>query len=237
MPSRILLDKKIQHLLDEILIMDSMVENATLEAVDALKNRDLELAKQVYANDKLINQKRFDLENDIIVTIATVQPIMAGDLRLIASILEVVGELERMGDYAKGIANICLKIGNQPHVKPLIDIPRMAELAKAMVKDSINAFVNKDDRLAKNVCERDDEVDKLNDQIFRELLTYMMQDPTTIERAVDLILVGRHLERTADHATNISEDVIYYVKGKTIKHHCETRLMETEEEPTGEIEK
>ena len=148
MPSRILLDKKINHLLDEILIMDSMVENATLEAVDALKNKDLELARQVYANDRLINQKRFDLENDIIVTIATVQPIMAGDLRLIASILEVVGELERMGDYAKGIANICLKIGNQPHVKPLIDIPRMAEIAVNMLHQAIGAFVTQDAELA-----------------------------------------------------------------------------------------
>ena len=110
-----------------------------------------------------------------------------------------------------------------PQLKPLIDIPRMAELAQEMVRDALNAFINGDDPLAKQVCERDDQVDKLNDQVFRELLTYMMQDPGTIPRAVDLILVGRHLERIADHATNIGEDVIFMVKGKTIKHHAEER--------------
>ena len=110
-----------------------------------------------------------------------------------------------------------------PALKPLIDIPRMAGLAQAMVRDSITAFVNRDAELAEDICKRDDEVDDLNDQIFRELLTYMMQNPKNIERALDLILVGRHLERIADHATNIGEDVIYLVKGKSIKHHCETR--------------
>jgi phosphate transport system protein len=131
--------------------------------------------------------------------------------------------LERIGDQAVNIAERTLELLKLPLLKPLIDIPRMADLAQNMVKDSINAFVNRDEKLARDVCQRDDEVDDLNDQIFRELLTYMMQDPSNISRAVDFILVGRHVERIADHATNISEDVIYYVKGKTIKHHCERR--------------
>ncbi|MDH5466750.1 MAG: phosphate signaling complex protein PhoU, partial [Candidatus Aminicenantes bacterium] len=129
----------------------------------------------------------------------------------------------RIADLSVNIAERVLDLLKVPLLKPLIDIPRMAEMAQNMVKDSIDAFINRDDQLARNVCERDDEVDDLNNQIFRELLTYMMQDPTTIKRAVDLILVARHLERMADHATNISEDVIYFVKGKTIKHHFETK--------------
>lgn len=131
-------------------------------------------------------------------------------------------ELERIGDLSVNIAERALEMLKHPPLKPLIDIPRMADISQTMVKDSIYAFISKDDNLAQSVCKRDDQVDDLNDQIFRELLTYMMQDPKTIMRAVDLILVGRHLERIADHATNISEDVIYLVRGKTIKHHCET---------------
>src|SRR4030066_215708 len=125
---RELLDRKIQHLLDELLVLDSMVEQAALDSVDALKQRDLAKARKVYYGDAKVNAKRFEIENECMITIATQQPIMAGDLRLLASILEVVGELERIGDYAKGIAKICLMLGDQPHVKPLIDIPRMAEI-------------------------------------------------------------------------------------------------------------
>jgi len=126
------LDRKLQNLIDEILVIDSMVETALVESVNALKNRDLKLAQQIYDNDELINQKRFELENDIIITIATTQPVMAGDLRLVASVLEVVGELERMGDYAKGIAKIALLMGGEPPVKPLIDIPRMVNICVSM---------------------------------------------------------------------------------------------------------
>lgn len=214
MTSRILLDKKIQHLLNEILIMDSMVENATLESVDALKNHDLELARQVRNNDRLINKKRFDLENDIIVTIATVQPIMAGDLRLIASILEVVGELERMGDYAKGIANICLQIGNQPHIKPLIDIPRMAEFAVDMLHRAIRAFVAQDSEAAFLIPDEDEKVDALYNQIYRELVTIMLSNPTTIDRANLLMWVAHNLERLADRVTNICERTIFVATGE-----------------------
>jgi phosphate transport system protein len=146
---------------------------------------------------------------------------MATDLRFITSAMKIGSDLERIGDLAVNIAERTIDLLKQPELKPLIDIPRMAQLAQEMVRDAINAFVNRDDKLARDVCERDDRVDELNDQVFRELLTYMMQDPGTISVAVDLILVGRHLERIADHATNVGEDVIYMVRGKTIKHHIE----------------
>jgi len=150
------------------------------------------------------------------------QPI-ATDLRFITSALKINSDLERIGDLSVNIAQRALDLMEHPLLKPLIDIPRMAQLAQKMVKDSLDAFVNRDADLARNVCMRDDEVDQLNHQIFRELLTYMIQDTKAITRAVDLILVGRHLERIADHATNISEDVVYLVKGKTIKHHIEEK--------------
>lgn len=217
MSSRVQLDKKIRHLLDEILIMDSMVENATLEAVDALRNRDTEMALNVYTNDKIINDKRFKLENDIIVTIATVQPIMAGDLRLIASILEVVGELERMGDYAKGIAKICLKIGTQPHVKPLIDIPRMADIAVDMLQRAIRAFVTQDSEAAKLIPQDDQKVDALYNQVYRELVTVMLANPGTIDRANMLMWAAHNLERLADRVTNICERTIFVATGNLIE--------------------
>jgi phosphate transport system protein len=135
--------------------------------------------------------------------------------------MKIGSELERVGDLAVNIAEVSIELLKQPPLKPLIDIPRMASLAQGMVRDALNAFVNRDEKLARSVCERDDEVDFLNDQIFRELLTYMMNDQSTINRAVGLILIGRHLERIADHATNIGEDVIYLIQGKTIKHHIE----------------
>jgi phosphate transport system protein len=135
--------------------------------------------------------------------------------------MKIGSDLERIGDLAVNIAERTIDLLKQPQLKPLIDIPRMAEMAQDMVRDALNAFIDGDDTLAKDVCERDDGVDQLNDQVFRELLTYIMQDSGTTSRAVDLILVGRHLERIADHATNIAEDVIYMVRGKTIKHHIE----------------
>jgi phosphate transport system protein len=146
---------------------------------------------------------------------------MATDLRFITSAMRIGSDLERIGDLAVNIAERTMDLLKAPQLKPLIDIPRMAELAQEMVRDALNAFINGDDKLAQEVCERDDVIDQLNDQVFRELLTYMIQDSRTISRAVDLILVGRHLERIADHATNIGEDVIYMVRGKTIKHHVE----------------
>jgi len=230
MSSRVQLDKKIRHLLDEILIMDSMVENATLEAIDALKNRDTDLALNVYRNDSMINNKRFKLENDIIVTIATVQPIMAGDLRLIASILEIVGELERMGDYAKGIAKICLKIGSQPHVKPLIDIPRMADIAVDMLHRAIGAFVEQDSETASLIPHDDQQVDALYNQVYRELVTVMLANPATIDRANMLMWAAHNLERMADRVTNICERTIFVVTGDLIELAASDEEFKIDEE-------
>ena len=215
-------DKELKRLKEKLLKMASIVEESIAMAVKSLKDRKGELAQEVLKREEIINLLDIEIDELCLRLLVLRQP-MAVDLRFITSAMKIVSELERMGDQAVNIAQRSLELLKLPLLKPLIDIPRMATLAQDMVKDSINAFVNKDEKLARNVCERDDEVDNLNDQIFRELLTYMMQDPTTIRRAVDLILVGRHLERIADHTTNISEDVIYLVKGKTIKHHIDKK--------------
>lgn len=207
------LDQHIQNLGDQILILGNMVEQATTDAVVALKKRDLEAAKMIYHNDQNINQKHFEIEDATIKLIATQQPIMAGDLRLLASILEVNTELERMGDYAKGIAKIALLIGNQPHVKPLIDIPRMAEIAVSMLHRAVEAFVKKDVERARAIPDEDDEVDNLYNQVYRELVTYMISDPSTIDRANYLMWVAHNLERLADRVTNICERTVFVVEG------------------------
>jgi phosphate transport system protein len=208
------LDKKFRNLLDQVLIMDSMVETAVVEAVKALKQQDLDLARRIYLGDERINAKRFELENDIIITIATTQPIMATDLRKVASILEVVGELERMGDYAKGIAKIALMIGKQPHIKPLIDIPRMAELAVDMLHRAVGAFVALDAETARAIPEEDSQVDALYNQVYRELVTLTFTDPSVIERANHLMWAAHNLERLADRVTNICERTVYVATGQ-----------------------
>ncbi len=208
------LDRKIRHMYDEILVMDSMVENAALSAVEALKKHDIEAARRIYAEDSNINSKRFELENELIVTIATQQPIMAHDLRLLASIYEVIGELERMGDYAKGIAKIVMLIGDKPLVKPLIDIPRMAEIATSMLHRAVGAFISGDTELARAIPEEDDMVDNLYNQVYRELVTIMLSDPSTIDRANHLLWVAHNLERMADRVTNICERTIYITTGQ-----------------------
>ncbi len=212
--AREVLDRRIRHLQDQILILDSMVENAISGAVEALKKHDVASAKAIYANDRLINNKRFELENDCMVTIATQQPIMAGDLRMLASILEVVGELERMGDYAKGIAKICVLIGNEPHVKPLIDIPRMTQIAVSMLHRAVGAFVNLDVQTASAIPDEDDEVDALYNQVYRELVAIMLANPTTIDQSNHLMWVAHNLERVSDRVTNICERAIYVATGK-----------------------
>ena len=211
---RELLDRKIRHLLDELLVLDSMVEQAIIDSVDALKRRDLAMAKKVYDSDATVNAKRFEIENECMITIATQQPIMAGDLRLLASILEVVGELERMGDYAKGIAKICLMLGDQPHVKPLIDIPRMAEIAVSMLHRAVGAFISKDTEAARLIPQEDDMVDGLYNQIYRELVAIMLTNPTTIDRANYLMWAAHNLERVADRVTNVCERTIYVTTGE-----------------------
>jgi phosphate transport system protein len=212
------LDLELAALRDDLVRMAGLAEASIGLAVKALVSRDAEMAKQVIASDDAINALEVEIDERCLRTMARYQP-EARDLRFLAMALKINNDLERMGDQAVNIAERTLELLNEPLLKPLIDIPRMAELAQRMVKESLDAFVQQDVELARSVCRRDDEVDRLDDQIFRELLTYMMQDPRAIARAVHLILVSRHLERIADHATNIAEDVIYLVQGKTIKHH------------------
>jgi phosphate transport system protein len=206
------LDNQIQNLFDEILLLSSMVETATHDAVDALKRRDLRKARRTYDGDKAINTKRFEIENQVMVLISTQQP-MARDARILASVFEVASELERMGDYAKGIARICLLMANQPPVKPLVDIPRMAEKAVDMLHRAIDAFINADAETAKQIPEEDDDVDVLYNQVIRELITYMIADTSTINRANFLIWAAHNLERLADRVTNICERTIYIATG------------------------
>jgi phosphate transport system protein len=190
-----------------------MVEKATLSAVDALRRRDLRASQAVVAGDRAINAKRFAIENACLSVIATQQPV-AQDLRTLTAILEIITELERIGDYAKGIAEIALRLGDQPPVKPLIDVPRMAEKATDMLHRALSAFVARDDRVAAQLPLEDDEVDGLYNQVYRELLTIMMADPKKIDAATYLLWVAHNLERMADRVTNICERTVFLAKGE-----------------------
>ena len=205
--------KKLREIQDDILIMGSMVSKATLLAIEALQKRDLAMANQIIADDKKINRKRFDIEEKCIQLIATQQP-MASDLRTIVSVLNIITELERIGDYAEGNAKITIMIGNEPPLKPLVDIPRMAEKTADMLNRSLTAFINHDADAAIKISAEDDFIDNLYDQVFRELLTFMAEDPKTITRATRLIWVTHNLERSADRVTNICERVVFMVTGK-----------------------
>ena len=216
------LDVELRRLKDELVRMAGLAEAAIGLSVKALVSRDAEMARQVIASDDAINTLEIELDELCLRAMALYQP-EARDLRFLAMALKINNDLERMGDQSVNIAERTLELLKEPLLKPLIDIPRMAELAQRMVKESLDAFVQQDVARARAVCEQDDAVDRYDDQIFRELLTYMMEDPKAITRSVNLILVSRHLERIADHATNIAEDVIYLVEGKTIKHRAQAR--------------
>ena len=206
-------DKELQHLEDGILTLGSMVETAIMESVDALKQRDFERSRELIALDRKINEKRFAIESEALAVIAMQQPV-AIDLRMLAAVLDIADELERIGDYAKGIAKINLRIGEGPLLKPLIDIPAMARKACDMLHRALEAFISRDVDLARALPNEDDEVDNLYEQVFRELLTFMIEDPKTITRATRLIWVSHDLERSADRVTNICERVVYLVTGK-----------------------
>ena len=206
-------DRHLNELQDEVLILGSMVDKAINRSTEALKKRDLELAKQVAANDLRINQKRLDIEERCIELIVTQQPV-ASDLRVIIAVLNIIIDLERIGDHAEGIANIALMLGDEPPLKPLVDLPRMAEKARNMLRRSLDAFIKRDAEAARKISDEDDEVDNLYDQVFRELLTFMMEDPRTLTRATRLIWVAHNLERSADRVTNICERVVFVVTGK-----------------------
>ncbi len=205
--------RHLHELQGELLVMGSMVEKALERAMEALKNRDLELARQVIADDVKINQKRFDIEEKCLELIFTQQP-MASDLRIIIAVLNIIVDLERIADHAGGNARIAVMIGNEPPLKPLVDLPRMSQKTGDMLRRSLDAFTNHDAEAARRICDEDDEVDNLCDQVFRELLTFMAEDLKTITRATRLIWVAHNLERSADRVTNICERVIYVVTGE-----------------------
>jgi phosphate transport system protein len=198
---------------DDVLTMGNMVVKAIDRAIEALKKRNLTLAHQIIADDALVNKQRFSIEDRCVELISTQQPV-ASDLRLIFAALNIIIELERIGDYAEGIAKIVIMIGDEPPIKPLIDIPRMGEITIEMINKSLQSFLTRDVELAMQVISLDSVVDDLNDQIFRELLTFMMVNPKTINSATRLIWVAHNLERAADRATNICERVVFTVTGK-----------------------
>lgn len=211
-------DEELKLLKQKLLSMADTAQEMIGLAVKALAERSHAPAEQVFALEERVNHLEIEIEDEVLRLLAVRQP-AARDLRLLTAILKIDSDLERVADQAVNIAEISDYLLKEPPLKPLIDIPNMATLAQKMIRHSIEAFVHHDPDQAKEVCRDDDEVDRINDQIFRELLTYMMEDPKSITRAVDLILVARNLERIADHATNISEDVIFIEEGKNIKHH------------------
>ena len=210
---RVSFERHLHELQDDVLVLGSMVEKAIGRSIEALKKRDLELARQVIAADQDIDLKRYEIEEKCTELIITQQP-MASDLRIIIAVLYIIVDLERMADHAGGIAKIAIMIGDEPPLKPLIDIPRMAERATDMLHRSLDAFVKHDADAARQISAEDDEVDNLYDQVFRELLVFMMEDPRTVTRATRLIWVAHNLERTADRVTNICERVVFTVTGK-----------------------
>ncbi|MDD2922491.1 MAG: phosphate signaling complex protein PhoU [Anaerolineales bacterium] len=209
-------EHEIQQVKDDVLLLGSMVEHAIIGSVEALKKRDIKASEKLIADDREVNKKRFEIENQLMILIATQQP-MAHDLRLLASTMEIISELERMGDYAKGIANINIRMGEETLLKPLIDIPRMAQIGADMLHRALTAFVNEDVEAAKSIPVEDDEVDALYNQIYRELMLFVIQDPKTIERANWLLWVAHNLERVADRVTNICERTVFIATGEMVE--------------------
>ncbi len=213
---RVDFDQQLGLLQRDVEVLAGNVAKAINRAVDALKRRDLDASRQVVQEDDYIDHLRYEIEDRCVDLIATQQP-MARDLRAIIALLHITVELERMGDHAEGIAKISLAMGDAPTLKPLIDIPRMADKATEMLRDSIDSLLSRDVVKAHQVCQADDYVDDLYDQVYRELLLFMIQDPRTIERATYLLWVAHDLERIADRATNIAERVIFLVTGKMVE--------------------
>jgi phosphate transport system protein len=206
-------EQQLQSLRQSVIGMSSMVDKAIARSVDALKRQDITLAEGVVKDDALINQARWDTEEQALLIIATQAP-MARDLRVISAVIHIATELERMGDHAAGNAKIVLQTAEEPLLKPLVDIPRMGDACREMLSDSITAFINFDAASAREIVARDDMVDELYNQIYRELLTYMMADPGTINRATHLLWAAHNLERIADRVTNICERVVFAVTGQ-----------------------
>lgn len=210
-------DEELQQLKEKILKMGSLVEDAIKNSIHALVDRDNTIAKNVIDNDRIINTLDVEIDEESIRLIALMQP-KAGDLRFITTAMKITTDLERMGDLAVNIAERALELSEEPILKPYIDIPKMRALAQGMTRDALDAFVRKDKNLAMDVIMRDDEVDDLKHQVLQELAFFMVQDPSTVSRAMKISFVAQYLERIADHATNIAEMVIYLVEGKIIRH-------------------
>ena len=207
-------ERNLKDVEDDVVQLSSIVEKAIFKSIEALKERDINASQKVVDDDDVIDEKQQAIEDRCIDLIALEAP-MAGDLRVLIAAMMVANELERMGDSAEGIAKISVSMGNLPPLKPLIDIPRMADKSVDMLRRSTQAFVNRDVESATAVLLADDEVDDIYEQVYRELLTYMMADPSTIQRATYLLWVAHDLERVADRTTNIAERVIYLVTGET----------------------
>jgi phosphate transport system protein len=220
-------DQELEALKAQLLLMGGRTEAIVQKSVEALRRRDSALANEVFADDAAIDRLEIDIEERCVGLLALRQP-LAGDLRFITAALKISNDLERVGDHAVNIAGGALKLAELPLLKPLVDIPRMAALATGMLREALDAFVRRDAPTARRLCRRDDEVDSLNRQVFRELVSYMVEDPGTITRAMELILVARNLERVADLATNVAEEVVFIAEARIIKHHAE-------EAPTGGV--
>jgi phosphate transport system protein len=209
--------EELEALKQTLLAMGGLVEDQIRRVMRALIERDDVMAQEVIERDRQVNTYDVEVDEQCVSLLALHQP-AAGDLRFITTAMKIVTDLERIGDQAVNIAQRVLELNREPQLKPYIDLPRMAEKAQRMVKESLDAFVARDTALARQVCGKDAEVDALKEQIFRELLTFMMEDPRTIPRAIRVILISRFMERVADHATNIAEMVVYLVEGKMVRH-------------------
>jgi phosphate transport system protein len=216
MTIRATFDKELQRIQDEVIALGSMVETALVESVDILKRRDMEGSRRLIAEDRRINEKRFEIEADTMILIATPQPV-ARDMRTLAAVLEITTELERIGDYAKGIAKINVLIGEEPLLKPLIDLPVMADKARDMLHRALEAFLRQDEQLARAIPPEDDEMDALYNQINRELMTYVMSDPSNLDQANYLLWAAHNLERAADRVINLCERVVFTITGEMVE--------------------
>ena len=215
-------DHELKTLKDQLLLMGGRAEGIVRKSIESLRRNDPVLAEQVFADDRAIDRLEIDIEESCLRLLALQQP-LAGDLRFITAALKISNDLERVGDHAVNIAGGTTRLADKPMLKPLVDIPRMADIAIGMLHDSLDAFVRRDADSARRLVRRDDEVDDLNRQLFRELLSYMIEEPSTITRATELILVARNLERIADLATNVAEEVVFITEARIIKHHADER--------------
>lgn len=210
-------DEELTHLKEQILRMGGLVEQQVQGAIQALVERDSALARRIIENDRQVNTLDVEVDENCIRLLALHQP-AARDLRFLTTAMKISTELERISDLAENICERAIELNEEPRLKPYIDIPRMANWGLKMVKESLDAFVNRDAALARKVCADDDFVDQLTQQLFRELLSFMMENPQTISRAIRLTFIAKYIERIADHATNVAELVVYMVEGKIIRH-------------------